>query len=40
MVGPPDQDFSELSPGKQPLSPRVRESEGSFQFTDGDYVLM
>ena len=37
MVSPPDRDFSELSPRKQP--PRVRESD-NIPFTDGDYVIM
>ena len=38
-VSPPDQDFSKLSPRKQPPYLRVRESN-SVLFTDGDYVIM
>ena len=38
-VIPPDRDFSELSPRKQPPSPRVRESD-RVQFIDGDCVIV
>ena len=39
MVSPPDRDFSELLPRKQPPSPQVIELD-SVLFTDGDYVIM
>ena len=39
MVSPPDLDFSELSPRKQPPSLRVTESDSDL-FTNGDYVIM
>ena len=39
MVSPPNRDFSELSPRKQPLSSQVTESRSDL-FTDGDYVIM
>ena len=39
MVSPPDRNFSELSPRKQPPSSQATESN-SDQFNDGDYVIM
>ena len=39
MVSPPNRDFSELSPRKQPPSLQVTDSRSDL-FTDGDYVIM
>ena len=39
MVSPPNRDFSELFPRKQPPSPRLTESD-SIQFTDANYLII